>query len=115
PRDSSLKKHEPRVIDPALLRAIPLPEHDGEAGKADRGKLLLVAGSLGLPGAAILAARAALRVGCGTVRVATPRSVAAAIGAAVPELLVVPLPETASGSAAEDALPLLEHQHGACD
>jgi NAD(P)H-hydrate epimerase len=40
---------------------------------------------------------------------------AAAIGAAVPELMVLPLSETASGSAAEDALALLEQQHEACD
>lgn len=105
----------PRVIDRTLLKDLPLPEHAREASKAERGKLLLIAGSLSLPGAAILAARAAMRVGCGTVRVAAPRSVAVAIGAAVPELMVLPLPETDAGTAAEAALSILEGQHEACD
>src|SRR5947208_14551434 len=105
----------PRIIDQALLAGLPLPEHDGEAGKAGRGKLLIVAGSTGLPGAAILAARAALRVGCGTVRVAAPRSVAVPLGVAVPELMVLPLPETDAGTLAESALSGLEEQHAPCD
>lgn len=104
-----------RVIGREVLAGLPLPEHGRAASKADRGKLLIVAGSVGLPGAAILAARAALRVGCGSVRVAAPRSVAVAIGAAVPELLVVPLPETDMGTAAEAALGLVEGQYGPCD
>lgn len=104
-----------RVVDRTLLKDLPLPEHGREASKAERGKLLLVAGSLGLPGAAVLSARAALRVGCGTVRVAAPRSVAVAIGAAVPELMVLPLPETDAGTAAEAALSILDGQHEACD
>src|SRR3954452_16556661 len=105
----------PRVIDKSLLAELPLPEFGREASKADRGKLLVVAGSMSLPGAAILAARAALRVGCGTVRVAAPRSVAVAIGVAAPELMVAPLPETDSGMPAEAALGLLEDQYRACD
>src|SRR3954454_8937524 len=104
-----------KLIDRALLAEIPLPEHGREASKADRGKLLIVAGSRGLPGAAILAARAALRVGCGTVRVAAPRSVAVAVGVAVPELMVLPLPETVAGTLSEAALPFLEEQHEPCD
>ena len=106
---------QPRTIDRGLLADLPLPEHEGGRGKAGRGKLLLVAGSAGLPGAAILAARAALRVGCGTVRVAAPRSVATAIGVAVPELMVVPLPEGDDGTAAESALETLEAQFQPCD
>src|SRR3954469_18199632 len=114
-RESPLmKRNPPAIIDKALLDGLPLPEPDGEAGKAGRGKLLLVAGSRSLPGAAILAARAALRVGCGTVRVAAPGSLAVAIGVAVPELMVIPLPETDEGSLDEAALPLLEAQHETC-
>lgn len=88
-----MRHADPKLIDPSLLRSMPLPRADPEKGKVGRGKLLLVAGSPGLPGAAILAARAALRVGCGTVRLAAPRSIATAVGVAVPELMVVPLPE----------------------
>ena len=77
--------------------------------------MLIVAGSLGLPGAAIQAARAALRVGCGTVRVASPHSVAVAIGVAVPELMVVTLPETAAGTISGAARTILDPQLGPCD
>lgn len=104
-----------RIIDGAVLAELPLPVHPEEAGKADRGKLLLIAGSVGLPGGAILAARAALRVGCGTVRVAAPASVAVAIGVAVPELMVIPLPETPSGTVSEAAISVLEAQREPCD
>ena len=107
--------HSPRPIGPGLLDDLPLPEHGPEASKADRGKLLVVAGSVGLPGGAILAALAALRVGCGTVRVAAPRSVAVAIGAAVPELMVIPLPETSDGTSSEAAFDLLAKQFKSCD
>ncbi|QEH35865.1 Bifunctional NAD(P)H-hydrate repair enzyme Nnr [Aquisphaera giovannonii] len=103
-----------KVLDRTRLAELPLPEHGGEASKADKGKLLIVAGSASLPGAAILAARAALRVGCGTVRVASPRCVAVAIGVAVPELMVLALPETDAGTAAEDALKVLEEQYERC-
>src|SRR4051812_9838964 len=105
----------PRVIDRSLLAELPLPEHGRASSKAERGKLLIVAGSIGLPGAAILAARGALRIGCGTVRVAAPRSVAVALGVAVPELMVLSLPETDAGTLAGSAWPLLEAQFERCD
>lgn len=109
-----MASHKPRTIDDSVLAALPLPGHDSKAGKADRGALLLVAGSRRLPGAAILAARAALRVGCGTARVAAPESVAVAIGVAIPELMVLPLPETGPGTAAEAAGDLLDEQVESC-
>ena len=93
---------------------MPLPQYDDDAHKATRGKLLIIAGSQRLPGAAILAARAALRAGCGTVRVAAPQSVALAIGIAVPELMVLPLPEK-DGHISQYALPQLQDQIGPCD
>src|SRR5918994_454201 len=104
-----------RIVTTELLKTLPLVEHGDDASKADRGKLLIVAGSRRLPGTAILAARAALRVGCGTVRVAAPESVATAIGIAVPELMVLPLPETPSGTPSLAALRMLEEQYRSCD
>lgn len=106
---------EATTIDINVLRSMPLPQYAEDASKADHGKLLIIAGSARLPGAAILAARAALRSGCGTVRVAAPRSVATAIGIAMPELMVLPLPETASGTLALESLSFLEGQFTACN
>ena len=94
---------------------MPLPDWDDETSKASRGKLLIIGGSRRLPGAVILAARAALRIGCGTVRVAVPESIAVQIGVAVPELMVLPLHETSQGTiAANAASKLLKEQMKVC-
>ncbi len=97
-----------------VLKTLPLPDYGTEADKSTRGKLLLVAGSRRIPGAAILAARAALRSGCGTVRVAAPESIALHIGIAMPELMILPLPEN-NGNISPEALPILEAQFDVCD
>ncbi len=102
-------------IDIELLKSHPLPDWNEETHKADRGKLLIIGGSRRIPGAAILAARAALRAGCGSVRVAAPQGVAMAIGIALPELMVVPLPETKDGTIAADAIELIAAQAKVCD
>lgn len=84
-----------------LLAANPLPPIGGD--KRDRGTLLLVAGGEGCPGAAVLAAVAALRIGAGRVQVVCHPTVTTAVGIAVPEALVVgwdgagPLPEAVAG------------------
>ena len=103
-----------RIIDRELLRTIPLPDYSDDASKNDYGKLLIVGGSASLPGAVILACRAALRCGCGTVRLATAQSVAIAIAVAVPELMVIALPETPAGTIARAGLETLEKQYEAC-
>ncbi len=86
-----------RLLDSAALRAWPLPLLDGEGDKESRGRVLIVAGSREMPGAALLAARAALRVGAGKVAVATARPSAPGLALAVPELRVVGIPETRAG------------------
>ncbi len=104
-----------QTITPDLLRSRRLKQFGDEASKADYGKLLVIGGSARLPGAILLAARAALRLGCGTVRVAAPESIATALGIAVPELMVIPLPETPRGTIALEAWQVLEAQFEACD
>ena len=43
---------EATTIDVNVLRSMPLPEYKEDASKADYGKLLIIAGSARLPGAA---------------------------------------------------------------
>ncbi len=105
---------ETQKLDLDLLKTAPLPDWNDETAKHNRGKLLIIGGSARIPGALILAARAALRAGCGTVRVAAPQSVALHLGIAVPELFVIPLPETQSGDIAPGALELLSAQFESC-
>jgi NAD(P)H-hydrate epimerase len=52
------------------------------------GRLLLVAGSRGMAGAAALSAEAAMRSGCGYVHVATVRAIAPELTAAVPSAIL---------------------------
>ena len=74
-----------------------LPTRAAAAHKGDFGHVLLVAGSRGKAGAAILAARSAVRGGAGLVTVATVESAWTAIASAVPEAMSLPMPEEASG------------------
>ena len=106
---------ETQKIDIDFLKTIPLPAWGDEASKAQRGKLLLVCGSKRLPGTPILVARAALRSGCGTVRAAMPEAIALAVGVALPELLVVALPETKAGTLAKGAVENVANECRACD
>jgi len=70
-----------------LLTEAALPAVDG--GKDTRGNLMIVGGAPSCPGAAILAGLAALRCGAGRVQLVVHPSVAAAVGAAFPEALVL--------------------------
>ncbi|MDB5900617.1 MAG: NAD(P)H-hydrate dehydratase [Ramlibacter sp.] len=85
-------------IDDALLRDWPLPQVDEEGDKESRGRVLVVAGSREMPGAAVLAAQAALRAGAGKLVIATPQSAAQTVAGLVPEARVIALPEGSDGS-----------------
>lgn len=75
------------AVTPALLRRWPLPMPGGAGDKEARGRLLIVAGSRDVPGAAVLAANAALRSGVGKLTVATEAP--SIVAQAVPEARVV--------------------------
>jgi NAD(P)H-hydrate epimerase len=83
------------------------PRRRRGAHKGDFGHLLIVAGSVGKTGAAVLAAGGALRSGCGLVTVATPEPCLLVVAAARAEAMTEPLPATAGGGLAEAALPRL--------
>ena len=68
------------------------------AHKGDFGHVLVVGGSVGKSGAAVMAGLAALRTGAGLVTVACPKSVQPVVASSAPELMTVPLEETAEGT-----------------
>ncbi|MDF1545853.1 MAG: NAD(P)H-hydrate dehydratase [bacterium] len=70
-----------------------LPKRDAEGHKGTFGKLLIVAGSLGMTGAAALAAKSALRSGCGMTKIGCPSSVLPVISTLCAESTGHPLPE----------------------
>jgi ADP-dependent NAD(P)H-hydrate dehydratase len=84
-------------LDGDALEAHPLPAViDGD--KETKGRILVLAGSRDVPGAALLAAEAAMRSGAGKLKIATVESAAMAIGAAMPEAMVVGLSQDDDGS-----------------
>jgi ADP-dependent NAD(P)H-hydrate dehydratase len=97
----------PRTLTPALLRRLALPRPAAAGDKEHRGRVLIVGGAPSMPGAVILAATAALRAGAGKLQIAAPASIATAVGVAVPEALVVALPETREGAIAPSAAATL--------
>jgi hydroxyethylthiazole kinase-like uncharacterized protein yjeF len=66
-----------------------LPRRDPDTHKNAVGALLLVAGRSGMAGAAILAARAALRTGVGFLRIASPPENRGILQEAIPEAVYV--------------------------
>ena len=100
----------PRQITEATLRRWPLPALGGKLGKVDRGKVLVFGGSDEVPGAAILAGLAALRVGAGTLQIATTRRLAPLIAVTVPEARVIGLVSTRAGELAGTAAARLHRE-----
>lgn len=93
-----------KPLNRTALRANPVPPVvDGD--KNSKGRILVLAGSRDIPGAALLSARAAMRAGAGKLKIATGQSVATQIGVAMPEAMVVGLPEGRDGGLADSALP----------
>jgi NAD(P)H-hydrate epimerase len=80
-----------------------------DAHKGDFGKVCIVAGSVGMSGAAALAGRAALRCGAGLVRVATPKSVLPIVASIEPSFTTIALAEDSIGRISAKAVnPILD-------
>jgi len=74
------------------LKPRPIDGHKGTFGK-----VCIVAGSVGMSGAAALAGRAALRAGAGLVRVAAAKSVLPIVASIEPCYTTIPLAEDSAG------------------
>ncbi len=86
---NQIPKLKPRAID---------------AHKGDFGKVCIIAGSIGMSGAAALAGRSALRAGAGLVRVATPASVLPVVASIEPSFTTIALPEDSLGRISAKAI-----------
>ena len=90
------------------VSALPkLPPRRPDAHKGDFGRVLVVAGSRGMSGAAILCASAALRSGAGLVRVAVPEPILPIVAAGNPCYTTIPLPADDEGRIAGAAEAIL--------
>ena len=78
-----------RIVEAEIHEA--LPRRARSSNKGDFGRVLIVGGGTGMPGAARLAGEACLRVGAGLVTVAVAPENVASIAAGRPELICIGL------------------------
>ncbi|MBQ4207441.1 MAG: NAD(P)H-hydrate dehydratase [Clostridia bacterium] len=83
------------------------PKRKIDAHKGDFGHLLCICGSYCMPGAAYMAAKAALRSGVGLVTVAYPQALHPILTAKLTETLFMPLAQTADGALSRQCIPAL--------
>jgi NAD(P)H-hydrate epimerase len=88
-----------------IVREVPkLKPRPVDGHKGTFGRVCVVAGSIGMTGAAALAGRAALRAGAGLVRVAVAKSALPIVAAIEPSYTTLPLAEDAAGRISAKAL-----------
>jgi NAD(P)H-hydrate epimerase len=88
----------PQPSDIHLITDVPrLPPRPVDGNKGTFGKVLVIAGSRGMSGAAVLSGSAALRGGAGLVRVAVPREVLPIVAAGNPCYITAPMAQDADG------------------
>lgn len=93
---------------PTRITTLPeLSPRAPDSHKGSFGRVLIVGGSRGMSGAAVLAGSAALRGGAGLVEVASPSEVQPIIAAGNPCYLTTPLPQDASGRLSTDAASVI--------
>jgi NAD(P)H-hydrate epimerase len=104
-------------VPPTIESVTQLPSlspRRADSNKGDFGRVLVVAGSRGMSGAAVLCGSAALRAGAGIVRLAVPHEILPIVAVGNPCYMTVPLPgddHGRLGDAARDALMELAQGH----
>lgn len=83
-----------------------------DSHKGTYGHLLILAGSAGKTGAAILAARGALRSGCGQVSLCVPYDLNTIYESCLTEAMTIPLPTSSSLLNVSDLSVIIKHAEG---
>ena len=92
------------LLDREMIRSL-VPRREPDTHKGTYGHVLVVAGSRGKTGAAILACRAAMRTGAGLVTLAAPRALNSIFAGSLVEVMTEPLRD----NAAEEIEPLSDN------
>ncbi len=85
-----------------------LPVRQFNAHKHSVGKIFVLAGSVGLTGAAAMVSESAMKAGAGAVVLGTPKSVYPILAKKLTEVMTEPLDSTDEGSLSESSLPTIE-------
>ncbi|MHC4605693.1 MAG: NAD(P)H-hydrate dehydratase [Planctomycetota bacterium] len=93
----------------------PLPPRPSEGHKGDFGRVMTVAGSRGMAGAAVLTGEAAYRGGAGLVYLCVPDAIVDSVAAHQICSVIRPQEDTPDGSLSGRAVPGLEIFAGQCD
>jgi hydroxyethylthiazole kinase-like uncharacterized protein yjeF len=107
--DSEMESIQLEMMDPEIARAW-IPPRPSHAHKGTFGQVLIVAGSVNYPGAAVLAAKGAYRSGAGLVTLAVPEPIYQPLVGVLPEATWVILPNdqgAITSSAAEVLIEIL--------
>ena len=98
-------KNLPRLVEPGDLRGLFTPRRRN-IHKGSCGHLLIIAGSVGMAGAAAMCAQSALRGGAGLVTIACPESIVPILQTLAPCAMCVPLPQR-DGAIAPEAVEIV--------
>ena len=115
PADLVAQQHLPTNLVTSVEAAALLPPRWADMHKGDAGRLLIVAGSAGMTGAAALAGLGAARSGAGLVTLAVPASLNDILEVKCTEVMTLPLPETAQRSLAPQAAEQIQEFAADCD
>lgn len=106
---------DPQLLTKEFIKTLlPLPRKRN-THKGDYGRVLIVAASPGMTGAACLCAESCLRSGAGLVTVAVPKSLNPILETKLTEAMTLPAAETPDGFLSHEALELLLLFSKKCD
>lgn len=94
------------IIDSRFVASI-IPRRKSDVHKGSCGKALIISGSPGMTGAAVLCGQAALRVGAGLVVIGVPESLLNFVDSMSIETITWGLPETKSGTISPKAVNII--------
>ena len=103
PEDMLLSENLPVALLDKRHVSLLLPERSRYCHKGTFGHVLIIAGSRGKTGAALMAARACLRAGAGLVTIGIPESLVNVFQSRVTEEMILPLPDAGDGTLSEKA------------
>ncbi len=96
-------------------RSLSIKKRKQDSHKGDYGHVFVIAGSLGMTGAAYLSSQAALLAGAGLVTLAIPKSLNSIMERKLTEVMTLPLPETKERSFSRAAYSKIKDFSKKCD